>query len=124
MKNPIQPLAPDQNGTLRFKRNAIVEYLLKAGGIDLNHIAAMDFTDDDRQQFSQLIGYSLGGYCSLSHVDADAAAIAMRIGQEGVTEEQARMAHLQEELDAVRNALRAPVARLYGVHPDDLGAPG
>jgi hypothetical protein len=29
MKQPIQPLAQNENGTVRFKPNAIVEYLLE-----------------------------------------------------------------------------------------------
>lgn len=122
MKNPIQPLAQDNNGTLRFKENAIVRHLLDSHpSCDMNTIARMDFSKDDRQQFAQLIGYSLSGYSDLrSYVDDDAYNAAAKMA-EGLTEEQARIAALQEELDAVRRALRDPMARLFGVHPDDLG---
>ena len=66
MKNPIQPLAKDERGVLRFKANAIVRHLLDTHpDCDLNRLACMDFTDDDRQQFAQLIGYSLSGYGEL-----------------------------------------------------------
>ena len=71
-QHPIQPLIKDKHGILRFKRNAIVEYLLDNGGIDLNQIATMPFSREDRQQFAQLIGYSLWGYSELSYV-GDAA---------------------------------------------------
>ena len=122
MKNPIQPLAEDSKGTLRFKENAIVRHLLDSHpSCGMNTIARMDFSKDDRQQFAQLIGYSLSGYSELqSYVDDDAYNAAAKMAG-GMTEEQARIAALQEELDAVRVALREPMARLFGVHPDDLG---
>lgn len=75
MKHPIQPLSKDKHGKFRFKSNAIVEFLLIAGmkhGVDLNLISTMNFTDEDRQQFAQLIGYSLDGYGELSYVDDEA----------------------------------------------------
>lgn len=56
---PIQPIEKDANQTLRFKANAIVKYLLDNGGIDMNKLAVLDFSVEDRQQFAQLIGYSL-----------------------------------------------------------------
>ena len=124
MKNPIQPLTKDSEGTLRFKKNAIVRHLLdwaSERGMGMNELAVMNFCKDDRQQFAQLIGYSLSGYSSLqSYVDDDAYNAAAKMAC-GMTEEQARIAALQEELDAVRVALREPMARLFGVHPDDLG---
>ncbi|MBB5462920.1 hypothetical protein HDG33_006594 [Paraburkholderia sp. Cpub6] len=65
---PMQPLIVDGHGAVRFKQNDIVRHLLDNGGIDLNTIAALDFTDVDRQQFAQLIGYSVSGYGELSFV--------------------------------------------------------
>ena len=122
MKHPIQPLEKDKNGTLRFKKNAIVEHLLDNGGIDMNALALMDFSAEDRQQFAQLIGYSLSGYGELtSYVNDDAygAAAAMAANKK-LTADAARVAHLEKELKAVRTALRKPMARLFGIHPDDL----
>ncbi len=118
-KHPIQPLYKTDTGTVRFKANAIVQHLLDHGGIDLNKLACMKFSNEDRQQLAQLIGYSLGGYGELSYVDDDAyyAAEAMSRGK---SEDKARIAHLERELKAVRTALRKPMARLFGVHPDDL----
>ncbi len=79
MKHPMQPLVRDEHGKVRFKANAIVRALLEAGRegrkLDLNDIACMDFTQDDRVQFAQLIGYSLSGFHELSDVP-DAAALA------------------------------------------------
>lgn len=72
MKHPTQPLERDAHGALRFKRNEIVRYLLDQGGIDMNALAVLPFSPEDRQQFAQLIGYSLVGYGELSYVDKKA----------------------------------------------------
>ena len=53
MKNPIQPLAPDAEGVMRFKANRIVQHLLDTHPTcGLNQISCMDFSDDDLQQFA------------------------------------------------------------------------
>ena len=66
-KHPRQPLIIDQHGTRRFKENKIVSYLMTLPGGDLNTLACMDFSTEDRRQFAQLIGYSESGYYSLSY---------------------------------------------------------
>lgn len=124
MKHPMQTLEKDEHGVLRFRANAIVEHLLKVGrknGCGLNEIACMQFSIDDRRQFAQLIGYSLCGYGELGYVDDDTYAVAERMVKDAVSEDEARLKHLEEELGAVRKSLRDPIARLFGVHPDDLG---
>jgi hypothetical protein len=65
---PMQPLVIDKHGTIRFKENALVRYLLDNGGIDMNMLSTLEFSDADRDQFAQLIGYSVGGYGELSYV--------------------------------------------------------
>lgn len=117
----MQPVVTDQHGVARFKRNAIVEHLLKNGGIDLNAIARMDFDQRDREQFAQLIGYSVSGFGDLSYARPDIVAAADRMVETSETADQARIATLQAELDAIRSALREPMARLFAVHPDNLG---
>ena len=79
MKHPMQQLVRDEDGVVRFAANKIVRFMLDAGrqGLryDLNTLAIMDFTDDDRMQLAQLIGYSLSGYGELPYVtDASYAA--------------------------------------------------
>ena len=65
---PLQPIEWDGKGVIRFKANRIVRWLLEEGPIDMNAIALnMDFTDDERSQFAQLIGYSVSGYGNLSY---------------------------------------------------------
>lgn len=86
MKNPIQPLAKDARGALRFKVNRIVKHLLDTHKTcDMSRLAAMDFSDDDRQQFAQLIGYSLGGYGELSYVDDEAYSTAEAMAEATVS---------------------------------------
>lgn len=68
-KHPIQPLVKDEQGVVRFKKNAIVRMLLDIGTIDMNKLGTMDFSNEDRIQFAQLIGYSLSGFSELSYVD-------------------------------------------------------
>jgi hypothetical protein len=73
-QHPVQPLQVDPDGVLRFKPNAIVRFLLDAGPFDMNKLALMPWSDEDRCQFAQLIGYSLSGYSDLSYVsDAEYA---------------------------------------------------
>lgn len=66
----VQPLIKDEHGVVRFKANAIVVAMWKHGsktGFGMNELQAMDFTKEDRQQFGQLLGYSLDGYYNLSY---------------------------------------------------------
>jgi hypothetical protein len=70
--HPLQPIALDEHGTARFKKNAIVDYLLEAGPFDLNQLALMPFSTEDREQLAQLIGYSVSGFNELSYVSTAA----------------------------------------------------
>lgn len=121
LRHPIQPLAKDEHGTVRFKGNAIVRYLLDAGQFDMNHLAVTPFSQEDREQFAQLIGYSLSGYSDLSYVRDDSYEAAAKMA-EGVDERDARIEALTEKLDSVRNGMREIVPNLFRIHPDDLEA--
>jgi hypothetical protein len=84
VRHPVQPLVFDDEKTVRFKRNKIVEFLLDAGPFDMNALAAMEFSVEDREQFAQLIGYSLSGFGDLSYVSDEtyeraASGTAVRI---------------------------------------------
>lgn len=74
-QHPVQPLYSD-GGVHRFKRNAIVNFLLEAGPFDLNQLAVIPFSDEDREQFAQLIGYSLSEFGELSYVSDETYARA------------------------------------------------
>ncbi len=67
-KHPTHPMQPIVvvNGVHRFKANKIVRHLLDVcqnkAGFDHNQLALMSFSDEDREQLRQLIGYSLSAY--------------------------------------------------------------
>lgn len=65
----LQPIEKDEFGTVRFRRNSIVEFLLENGPFDMNTLAVQGFSDADRRQFAQLIGYSVSGYGDLSYAE-------------------------------------------------------
>lgn len=123
MKHPIQPIEEDANGILRFKENKIVRFLLDEGSFDLNILAAKGFSVEDREQFAQLIGYSLSGFSELNYVTYETYAAAEMMREAGLTEDQARIAHLEEILTAVRSGLREIVPKVFRIHEDDLGDP-
>lgn len=85
--HPVQPLVMERDGIVRFKQNKMVRYLLDAGPFDLNQLAIMPFSNEDREQFSMLTGYSLSGFSTLSYVtdktyDAAAAQKVHKRGEE------------------------------------------
>lgn len=124
-RHPIQPVEADLHGTLRFKRNAIVGKLLElcsARGFGLNEIALERFDQDDLVQFAQLLGCSVSGFGDLGYVDVDTLN-AVDLMANGSDEKDARIDSVTGELDAMRKALREPMARLFGVCPEDLGDP-
>jgi hypothetical protein len=116
-KHPIQPLVEDYHGVVRFKQNTIVNYLLKNGGLDLNKLAMVEFPKEDWDQFHQLIGYSHSG---IPGVDEEIWQAAESMYKGGMSELEARNAHLREELTALKLGIKDAVARLYNIHPDDL----
>ncbi len=120
MTQPIQPLALDSRGTLRFKENALVRYILDNGGIDMNHLAMIDFPQEDREQFAQLIGYSLSGFADLSYVTDATYGAAEKMYEDGLSDKDARIAELEETLAGIREGLRIAAEAAFRIHPDDL----
>jgi len=119
-KHPSQPVYFDHHDVLRFKKNKIVEYLLDNGAIDLNMIASLDFSIDDRRQFAQLIGYSVSGYSELSYSNQDEVdAIYMSV-EIGIDVKDAKIKVLEDKLHRVKLGMRDAVADLFEIHPDDL----
>ena len=80
-KHPMQNIIIDKKGIARFQENAMVVYLLNNGGIDMNNLAMLDFSDEDRMQFAQLIGYSVCGYRDLSYVTGRSGKKAAKIAE-------------------------------------------
>lgn len=76
---PIQPVYRDEQGVVRFRANAVVSFLYQwasARGMGLNELALMPFDAADREQFAQLIGYSVSGFGDLSYVSDETYARA------------------------------------------------
>lgn len=122
---PIQPIEEDVNGTYRFVPNEIVRYLLDNGGIDLNQIALKaqtgdGFSQEDQEQFAQLIGYSVVGSGDLSYMSDETYETAYSMATTGKTETEARIEYLQETLNNVREAMKKIVPELFRIHEDDL----
>lgn len=121
MQHPIQPLQTDAQGVLRFKENLIVRNLLEFAetrGMDMNTIAVAEHSNEDRQQFAQLIGYSLSGYAELrSYVD-DAAYMAAEAKSKNSKKSDVEIErdYYRDEIKVLRKSLQKPMARLFEVH--------
>ena len=76
-RHPMQPVVIAEDGCHRFKENKIVTYLLDNGGVDLNQLAVIGFSNEDREQFAQLIGYSVSGTSTLEYVSDETYYNAM-----------------------------------------------
>lgn len=75
-EEPMQPVGKDPHGVHRFLENRIVQDLLERSrvtGFSLNEIAVANYTQAERRQLAQLIGYSVCGYLDLSYVNDDSA---------------------------------------------------
>lgn len=118
--HPIQPLEKDSKGTVRFKANAIVQYLLDNGGIDMNQLATLEFSREDREQFAQLIGYSWSGACDLWYMSSEVLDTAHAMIDGGKSEHEARADVLRKQIEEVKAGMQNGVAALFEIHPDDL----
>jgi hypothetical protein len=72
----MQQIEFDAEGVARFRKNAIVRHLLDAGPFNLNSLAGLPFSDDDREQFAQLIGYSVCNFGELPYAANETVAAA------------------------------------------------
>lgn len=121
LTQPIQPIYTDARGVVRFHPNKIVQYLLDNGGLDLNDLARVDFPDVDREQFHQLIGYSVSAWGGLSATtDETRRAVEIRREMDWCDDKDARLLALRETLREARQGVRAAAAALFDIHPDDL----
>ena len=133
LKHPMQPIADDGKGVIRFKENPIVRDMLdfattKGFGLNQMHPACghsaktSEYTDEDRAQLAQLIGYSLSGYADLRSYVSDAAyeAAELKSKAQEMTDDQLRVVVLESKLADVRRMLARGLGRLYDKHPDDF----
>lgn len=74
------------DGVVRFKENQLVRYLLDAGGrygLDMNHLAILPgISNEDREQFAQLIGYPVSGFGELPYARHETVVAADAIAAE------------------------------------------
>jgi hypothetical protein len=121
VKHPIQPIEADEHGVLRFKKNEIVRFLLDEGGIGLNMIAILAFSREDREQFAQLIGYSLSGAAELDYVSDETLVAAKKMMYDKEKSEvEARCECLQAKLSNACEHARRLAATLFSVCEEDL----
>lgn len=73
LKHPRQPIGVDERGTVRFKPNAVLRWLVDNKHVNLNAIDPDDFPPGDVKQFWQLLGYSVSAWGSLDFVDLKTA---------------------------------------------------
>lgn len=82
---PMQPIEFDRYGVIRFRENAIVSYLYEVAlsvGVGMNELCRMEFTDEERMQFAQLIGYSVSGYGDLGYASQESVEKADAIADQ------------------------------------------
>jgi len=120
MKHPIQPVISD-DGTLRFRQNLVVRYLLNTGGLDLNDIGRQDFPKEDLEQFYQLIGCTLSVFGDMPLVSDEVYEAARHMYEEGVPEEKARLEVLQQTLSRLQPIVRSLIEVVFPQLPlDDI----
>jgi hypothetical protein len=122
MKHSIQSTEIDKRGVLRFKRNEIVCFLLEHGrtsGIDMNTIACKEFSQEDREQFAQLIGYSLSGFSDLSYATNETVCAAREMNK-GFSEKDSRLTYQDELIKGVKEKVRDLAVDVFNIHPDNL----
>ena len=73
---PMQPVYLDKDGVARFKANAVVDWLFRSNGMDLNRIPTDALDVGDVEVFWQMLGYSVSGYGDLSFVRDETVARA------------------------------------------------
>ena len=127
MRHPTQPLEEDSDGILRFKENNIVRWMLDntvlARGLlptDMNALAMHDFKQNDREQFAQLIGYSLCGYNDLSYVSNESHSTAEAMLENNNDPLKAENETLRNELNELRQRVKEMAVISFNIHADDL----
>ena len=71
---PMQPICITSDGVIRFKQNRMVNDVYEFSqlrGFGLSEMARRDYTQEERMQFAQLIGYSVSGYGGLSYASPE-----------------------------------------------------
>ncbi|KXU94152.1 hypothetical protein CR51_27140 [Caballeronia megalochromosomata] len=87
-KHPMQHIYVDEHGEPRFRKNAIVEYLLLHGSIRWDQILTKDFPLADREQVAQQLGYSILGVGGLHWISDETYQLAYRAATDAIMSAQ------------------------------------
>ena len=121
LKHPFQPVYKDDNGTLRFKGNAIVEWLISEGSLNMNAIAKKTFSREDRAHFAQLIGYSVYGWSELGYVNNnDYDTIREIIDNTELSSKDAELEMLRKKIRTLTGLIRDLTCKVFNIAPEDL----
>lgn len=121
MKHPIQKIYTSDTKVVRFQPNEIVRHILDKQDINLNDISSLDFNNEDRSQFAQLIGYSVSGWSELPYVSADECKIVDQKQQAlSISDLEAENKSLRKQLITLRILFAKPMAELYDICEEDL----
>lgn len=74
--HPMQPVIRYPDGVMRFRSNAIIDWLRNTGRLNLSEVSLMCFPDADRMQLAQLLGYSVVEYGELPYASEESVALA------------------------------------------------
>ena len=112
---PIQPIELDSDKVVRFVENRMIRTLLDSSTLTLNDLAVMNFTQQEQEQFAQLIGYSLSGFGELSYTSDEVYDAAELMFDEDLTEEAARSIALRSSLKNIKAAISKAAEELFNL---------
>ena len=116
MKHPTQKIIDG-----RFVGNKIVKYLRDHSGINMTELRMLEFDTEDREQFVQLLGYSLSTYSELDYVTDTAYQKAIFLEEKPeLKDAEAEMLVISTKLARARKLVAELTAELFRIHPDNL----
>jgi hypothetical protein len=77
-KHPMQPVVLSEDGRAYFVPNEILVWMLAHGRINFDEIAQQGFSDEDRMQLAQLLGFAVSRYTQLTYVTEAGMAEALK----------------------------------------------
>lgn len=101
MSNTVknQPMYIAEDGLVRFKENHVVRHLLEKARVNTDEMLAKgNFSDEDKRQFMQLLGYTVVGYIELPYVSAEQQLEVLKDGTIFVQEHLKKEARAKWEL--------------------------
>lgn len=113
--HPIQPLLQDEDGTVYFKENSVVTYLWIYSRLKIADITKQGFSQEDKEQFAQLIGFNIDRFSELDCASQEVIHAANRMFIDGDDERDARINDLTGRQTELKEGLVEVVRLLFGV---------